>query len=134
MFSNCQNAAVLFNHVSEGEEDEHWAIRTGGMADPRALRMDKEIFMTSKLSWVPIVTKPDAHYTGMPRRKKEKNPQTTIDENVNEQESLKGKLPDEDDEEEEEDGEAPRMGQTTIEESMNGETGPPKGTKRKKTS
>ena len=128
---------VLFNHVSEGGEDEHWAIKTGGMVDPRALRMDKEIFMASKLPWVPTVTKPDAHYTGMPRRKKEKSPQTTIDERVNEQESLKRKLPAEGNDEGVKDvkGEGgQRSGQTTIEQSMNDETGPSKGTKRKKTS
>jgi len=72
---------VLFNHVSEGREDEHWAMRTGSMVDSRALRMEKEIFMKSKLSWVPIVTKPDSHYIGMPKKgvKKDKH-QKTIEE------------------------------------------------------
>lgn len=36
---------ILFNHVSEGKEDEYWAMRTGSMIDSRALRMEKEIFM-----------------------------------------------------------------------------------------
>ncbi|KAK5024214.1 hypothetical protein LTR13_010997 [Exophiala sideris] len=127
---------VLFNHVSEGEEDEHWAMRTGSMADSRALRMDKEIFMKSKLSWVPIVTKPDSHYIGMPKRKN-KGPQTTIDETLNEGEQLKGKVPAEDDAENGEPGKE-GQGQTTIEQSLNGKATGSKGTgrnrKRKKTS
>ena len=59
---------VLFNHVSEGKDDEHWAVRTGSMVDSRALRMEKEIFMKSKLSWVPTVTKAEAHFIGMPKK------------------------------------------------------------------
>ncbi len=128
---------VLFNHVSEGEEDEQWEIRTGSMADSRALRMDKEIFMKSKLSWVPIVTKPDSHYIGMPKRKN-KDPQTTIHETLNEDEDLKGELPGEDESQDEGDEKKPKSktggkGQSTIEESTNGEAGRAKGTKRNKT-
>ncbi|KAK5457965.1 hypothetical protein LTS15_004044 [Exophiala xenobiotica] len=127
---------VLFNHVSEGKEDEHWAMRTGSMADSRALRMDKEIFMKSKLSWVPIVTKPDSHYIGMPKRKN-KDPQTTIDETLNEGEDVKGELADEDQSQTEGEkklkSKTGGKGQSTIEESTNGEAGSAKGTKRKKT-
>jgi hypothetical protein len=129
---------VLFNHVSEGEEDEHWAMRTGSMADSRALSMDKEIFMKSKLSWVPIVTKPDSHYIGMPKRKN-KDPQTTIDETLNKGEDVKGELCGRRSKSRNEgDEKKPKSktggkGQRTIEESTNGEGGSAKATKRKKT-
>jgi hypothetical protein len=106
------------------------------MADSRALRMDKEIFMKSKLSWVPIVTKPDSHYIGMPKRKN-RDPQTTIDETLNEGEDVKGELAGDDQSRNEGDEKKPKSktggkGQT-IEESTNGEAGSAKGTKRKKT-
>lgn len=39
-----------FNHANEGKEDEHWVMQTGGMVDSRALHMEKEIFMKSRLS------------------------------------------------------------------------------------
>lgn len=72
---------VLFSHVNEGKEDEHWAMRTGSMVDSRALRMETEIFMKSKLSWVPIVTKADAHFIGMPKKGVQKDKQQkTIEE------------------------------------------------------
>ncbi len=44
-------------------------MRTGSMLDSRSLRMEKEIFMKSKLPWVPTVTKADSHYIGMPNAK-----------------------------------------------------------------
>lgn len=102
------------------------------MVDSRALRMDKEIFMKSKLSWVPTVTKPDSHYIAMPKRKN-KDPQTTIDETLDEGEHLKGKLSGEN---EAGDGKAGNkgQGQTTIEQSLDGSAAHTKGTKRKKTS
>ena len=102
--------------------------------------MDKEIFMRDKLSWVKVVTPPDAHYIGMPKRKKEKNPQTTIDEVVNEKEKLEGKLPadSEDESEGQEDNpkakEKNHRGQITLEETMNGEAAAKRKTKRKRVS
>lgn len=59
---NC--GTVLFNHVSEGKEDEHWAIRTGSMVgDPP--KIDKEIYMKSKPVWVPS-PKTALKFDGMP--------------------------------------------------------------------
>lgn len=47
---NC--GTVLFNHVSEGKEDEHWAMRTGCLITEPP-KIEKEIYMKSKPSWVP---------------------------------------------------------------------------------
>jgi hypothetical protein len=40
-------------------------MRTGSMQDARSLKMEKEIFMKSKLPWVPTVTKPDSQFIAM---------------------------------------------------------------------
>ncbi|MCJ1353151.1 MAG: hypothetical protein MMC33_003136 [Icmadophila ericetorum] len=59
---------VLFNHVSEGRKDQHWAMRTGSIVGIPAASpmMDKEIFMKSKPAWVPSVQSPGNQYEGMP--------------------------------------------------------------------
>lgn len=40
-------------------------MRMGSMRDARSPKMEKEIFMKSKLPWVPTVTKPDSQFIAM---------------------------------------------------------------------
>jgi hypothetical protein len=40
------------------------------MLDAQSLRMEKEIFIKSKLPWVPTVAKADSHFIGHAKREK----------------------------------------------------------------
>jgi len=56
---------VLFNHVSEGKPDEHWAMRTGCLVEGEPPLPQKEIFMKSKPSWVPTLLGGDKSFETM---------------------------------------------------------------------
>jgi hypothetical protein len=56
---------ILFNHVSEGAHDEHWAMHTDCIVNSQPPKSEKEIFMKSKPDWVPCCGGSEK-FTGMP--------------------------------------------------------------------
>lgn len=60
--------SILWNHVNEGKDDEHYAIRMGGLAaeDREIPMMQKEIFMKSIPGWMsPVVQDEKLRYEAM---------------------------------------------------------------------